>query len=286
MTNIKLKNNKLSATISTTGATVVQMTQGGKNLLIPVSDPGNDPKFPNAIMAPFVNRVEDGKYSFEDQDLQLEINQQEEGHALHGLVYNRKFTVVEQSDDSVTLSNIISNTEFAGYPFDLEFTVTCTLNEDGLDIITEAKNIGGNNLPYSTGWHPYFLPMSSESVNDCEVNSPFTKIADQKSDRALIPNMEFSANNMNGNIKDTFYDNAYAYPENAANGQYVTTFDKYDIYQDETMKSLQIYTPDTRTEIAIEPQTTIPNAFNNGFELSVIQPGESQKNNFGFRIIS
>ena len=281
---IRLTNQNLSLTISPIGATVTEMKQGDKDLLMPVSDPGSNPKFPNAIMAPFINRIEDGKYTFDSKDLQLEINQTEEGHALHGLVYNRQFEIIEQDDTSVTLGTKISNHEYAGYPFDLEFIITYTLTDNGLDIVTIATNTGESFLPYSVGWHPYLKPLSSERVDDCEIDIPFGSIADQKSDRALIPNGEFLDNDMNGKIGDKFFDNAFAHPADSKKEVIETKFDQYTIYQDKSMQSLQVFTPDTRTEIAIESQTTIPNAYNNLFELDIIKPGESLSHNFGFYI--
>ena len=46
--------------------------------------------YASSILFPFASRIQDGKYSFQENDYQLNCNQTGK-NALHGLVYNKKF---------------------------------------------------------------------------------------------------------------------------------------------------------------------------------------------------
>ena len=52
--------------------------------------------YASAILFPFASRIEDGKYVFEDELYQTEINETERNNALHGFIYNKEFQIIEQ----------------------------------------------------------------------------------------------------------------------------------------------------------------------------------------------
>lgn len=284
----KIQENNLSATITTIGATITSIVLGSKHILRPVENPGNDPTFPNAIMAPFMSRVVDGKYTFEGIEYQLEINQPEHGNALHGLFYNREFevNVNETTENSITLVNTINSNEFEGYPFDLKLEVKYMLQEDGLDVVTTATNTGKTNLPYAIGWHPYYLPQSADKVDDCNIQIPFREMSTQENKNILLSEIDFLDNNVNGLIGTAELDTTFTDPETANEEEKIMTrFGNYEIYQGSSMKVLQVYIPEDRKSIAIESQTAIPNSFNNGYGLITLEPTHSIQHNFGFKII-
>ncbi|MEO5787437.1 MAG: hypothetical protein ABIW77_15960, partial [Gelidibacter sp.] len=47
--------------------------------------------YASSILFPFVNRIKDGKYTFQDVDHVLECNEVDKNNALHGLVYDKTF---------------------------------------------------------------------------------------------------------------------------------------------------------------------------------------------------
>ncbi len=52
------------------------------------------------------NRISDGKYTFNNKHYQLDINEIDRHNAIHGLVYNKAFKVIENkkkpSEDTLT----------------------------------------------------------------------------------------------------------------------------------------------------------------------------------------
>ncbi len=58
-------------------------------------------------LAPYPNRIKDGRYSFHGKTYQLPINLAPENNAIHGLLYDRPFTLTDKtegnSECSITL---------------------------------------------------------------------------------------------------------------------------------------------------------------------------------------
>ncbi|MFQ6011520.1 MAG: hypothetical protein ACE5KG_05045, partial [Nitrososphaerales archaeon] len=53
--------------------------------------------FKGAKLIPFANRIRDGKYRFEGRSYKLPTNFPSQRHAIHGLLYDRKFNVKERT---------------------------------------------------------------------------------------------------------------------------------------------------------------------------------------------
>lgn len=55
--------------------------------------------YASSILFPFANRIEAGKYTFQEKEQQLPCNESSK-NALHGLVYNKKFELIEKQENS------------------------------------------------------------------------------------------------------------------------------------------------------------------------------------------
>ncbi|RKR03349.1 aldose 1-epimerase [Kushneria sinocarnis] len=141
----------------------------------------------SAIMAPFSNRIDQGRYRFDDHEHQLPTVAGE-GHAMHGVVRGMDWEVTEQHADEhaarITLTTRIGETTLPGYPFALRLNCTFTLDEDGLEWSLVTENIGDRPAPFGCGWHPYFVPPGG-GVDDVRVVLPATRQV--VTDERLIP---------------------------------------------------------------------------------------------------
>lgn len=115
-----------------------------------------------AIMAPFANRVNDARYTFEGKSYDLQPGAVGADRAIrHGFVRAVTFDIQrEHADDdhaSVTLfTRAIRPETNPGYPFSLDVTVTFTLDDKGLTLESRTRNVGDHAAPAFFGWHPYF----------------------------------------------------------------------------------------------------------------------------------
>ena len=77
----------------------------------------------------------------------------------HGFARDLPFTIVSQSDDSVTLRLIESEATCARYPYPFQLDITTRVGPAHLDFEIWIENTGGTNLPYALGFHPG-LPLA------------------------------------------------------------------------------------------------------------------------------
>ena len=122
--------------------------------------------YKSSKLAPFPNRINKGKYSFENQDYELLTNMPP--HAIHGLVFDKDFSISKQSatESEAFLSLTYQyQGETVGYPFSFDLQIVYLLNKYGLTMTTHMTNTGKEALPVGDGWHLYFRCPSN--IDDC-----------------------------------------------------------------------------------------------------------------------
>lgn len=120
------------ATIASVGASLRELTWQGRHLVVPFDAHEIRPDYRGAVLAPWPNRVVDGKYQFDGLEHQLALTEPERGHALHGLVVWQDFTPINEESSAVTHGATVPAQ--TGYPFRLELTVTYSLTRQGLTV--------------------------------------------------------------------------------------------------------------------------------------------------------
>lgn len=240
--------------------------------------------FKGVKLSPFPNRIKDGKYSFENDDLSLEINSPSEHHSIHGLLYKEPFEVLSTNceDDS---ASIVLRCDYdgksEGFPFKYSLEQEISFSEGNqLTVTTKIENKDIRSIPIGDGWHPYIKTGSNVDDLSIEFPSKGQLIVDER----MIPTdeaIEFTNFNKLAPLAGTFFDDCFLLDETMP--EHVTTIvdrDKsitIDVWQqggDKGYNYLQIYTPPTRDSIAIEPMTCIPDAFNNEVGLMALAPNE------------
>lgn len=159
------------------GGNLIYLLYNSKNVLRPLVDESQIDTNPYLQGSPILlpaNRTYAGKFTFEGVEYSLPINEPRTNSHLHGLVLYQPFTVVEQSETSVTMKFV--NKDGLVYPFDFEMTVVYSLDEDGLSQSFDIKNIGDKNMPYTFCLHTTFaqpygsftfpIKEKQEAIND------------------------------------------------------------------------------------------------------------------------
>ena len=137
------------------GATLRVLTFDGRDLVVPFPANVVRPLYRGALVAPWPNRVADGRYRFGGELHQAPINEVERQNALHGLALWVAWDVVSVDPAAVTLRHSIPPQP--GYPFPVELTVTYRLTGDGLVTELRARNLGDRPAPYGCCPHPYLV---------------------------------------------------------------------------------------------------------------------------------
>ena len=248
--------------------------------------------FKGVLLFPFGNRVEDGKWRWKGVDYQFDINEIARNHALHGLVYNRSFEVVETSATSEQAFIYLrhkSEGNDSGFPFLYQVDVEYLLQKSlGLTINTSVSNLGSASFPFGIGWHPYF--KTGNPIDSLKIKLPKGLMAEVN--ERMIPTGKKSSYNRfekENLIGDTFLDSGFEISQDAigevimvdsAQNLRLVVGLKSDV---EAFRFLQVYTPPHRQSIAIEPMTHGVNSLANPqHEMIVLGPGE--RRSFGFFI--
>ncbi len=248
------------------------------------------PEFRSSVLAPFPNRLKGGTYTFKETDYQLPINFANEGNAIHGLVANLAFESVKVDNENTVLEcKLHCSKGLEGYPFPFELTLIFRIGATGLTLLMSLENKGNSEMPAGLGYHPYFT--LGKKVDELGLQLPKSEIL---SHEKLIPTgnkKSFEALNNSPVIGGLFLDDCLELIGEDGENHYTTLL--VDIEEQRALvvsqmggKYLQVYTPDHRRFIAIEPMTCAPNAFNNGMGLAVISPGQVLELAIDFRLVS
>ena len=228
--------------------------------------------YASSILFPFVNRIKDGKYTFDNSKYQLSCNEGDKNNALHGLVYNKTFVctkkVLTLNDASVTLQ-YKDNGKHLGFPFKFNIDLTYTLNKKGIILSVKIANKDKKNFPFSIGWHPYFY---SKNLDNSTLNFSSNK-------KYVFDNQQIISGTIDLNIEMPFQlkavtlDDCYQLKTNEI--YFSTPEYRFNIESTSKENFLQLYTPEVRNVIAIEPMTGAADNFNNEIGLQTLQPNET-----------
>ena len=237
------------------------------------------------ILAPWPNRVVDGRYSFQGEEQQLAITEPDRGHALHGLAVWLDFAIVSQSDDRVLLQATVQGQ--AGYPHRIALSIEYLLDGDGLTCSFLAENTGPSRAPFGTGPHPY-LVAGPEPVDEWTLTLPATRILEV--DERLSPlqqadvpaDLDFRSGRVLGG---TQLDHAFTGIERDESGLAEVRLESpsggwVSLRWGSEYPWAQVFTSDLPEErfrrrgVAVEPMTCPPDAFNSGVDLFVLEPGQ------------
>jgi len=238
--------------------------------------------YKSSKLSPWPCRIPDGKYVFEGKEYRFE-HLFKDGTAIHGLLYNKPFTVLGETTDEASASLSLEyryNREDGGYPFDYVCGVRYILHPGSLlEVVTTVTNLDDKVIPIADGWHPYFA--LGGKADDWQVQFHVSAIVEF--DDRLVPTgklVQYDTFDTTKRLGDTFLDNCFVLKQqlvsaacelfNPDNGLRVSFF------PDDHYPYLQLYTPDTRKSIAVENLSGAPDCFNNKMGLSVLEAGRSQ----------
>jgi aldose 1-epimerase len=250
-------------------------------------------KFKNVWMLPYANRVNGGKYSFGGVDYELVPNFAPEPHAIHGFVYNKSFEVLDYQSEplmaSVTLEYRYIGGE-QGYPFPFRFRVIYTLTDNALQMVTEIENTGTQVAPITFGWHPYFK-INSECIDDMMLRMPACEAI--TIDALKIPTGAcevYDAFLPMRSISDIRLDTGYKLQNYLPDVD--VRLELWSVTQHigvvlgmRGFPYFQVYTPPHRQSIALEPMTSMTDAFNNGNGLVRLAPSQVLRNTMDVTVI-
>lgn len=236
--------------------------------------------FKSAKLSPFVCRMFEGKYRFNDTDYQVHkhfLN----GHAIHGLIYDGIYEIKNQESNDKQASVILEydyKADDAGYPFPYHVVLEWKLEaENKLSVTTTISHNNPQPIPMADGWHPYFT--LGGSVDEWTIQ--FNSNTQLEYDAALLPSGKKLKDErfVNGSsLKGIELDNSFELDTSADKAKCILSNDtlKLIIEPENSYPLLQLYIPPHRKSIAIENLSGAPDNFNNGMWLIDLPANEKK----------
>ena len=286
-----------AATITEVAAALREFTVDGVDLTEPYSASATPPSGDGIVLAPWPNRVRDGRWLLDGVVQQLDITEVDLNNALHGLLRYSPYRLLERGEHYVVLGAGLFPQH--GYPFRLETTVRYELVDDGLEVTHTAHNLSQTDAPVAFGTHPFLtigdvptelLTFTLNATTHFEVDARLNPIGQSPVDgtdfdlRAGRLVGELSLDDAFGGVQPIDGVSAIL---RAPDGREVR------LKQDENHGYVQVYT--TRTfpkrggpalAIAVEPMTAPPDGFNSGLGLRWVKPGETWTVGWGIQYSS
>jgi len=125
------------------------------------------------LLAPWPNRIDNGRYTFNGAEEQLAVSEPAKSTAIHGLTRWANWTGIRHDASAVLLRCEPHGQQ--GYPFSVEIDALYEVDaETGLRVTITARNRGSHPAPYGNGWHPYFQ-VATPSIDECELTLPASR---------------------------------------------------------------------------------------------------------------
>lgn len=295
---IEIRHGAHHAVVTDVGAKLRAYTVDGRDVVTPFDADEVAPAGHGAVLAPWPNRLRDGRYTWDGTELQVDVSEPERGTALHGLAMWLRWQVEEHTATSVRLAVRLAPSP--GYPFDVLLRVTYRLTDAGLEVVASAHNLGTRTAPYGIGFHPWLSPGPGP-LDECTFSlDAATRVT---VDERLLPTGtepvrgQFDLREPRS-ARELDLDDAYVDVLRDDDGLSWARLTGADgrtaaIWMDGSMDTWQVCTGDhisavdyRRTGVAAEPMSCIADAFRTGDRLVHLAPGGEHTVRWGATLLS
>lgn len=239
------------------------------------------------VLVPWPNRVADGRWTLDGHEQQLDLTEPKAGNAIHGLLRNAAYRVLDRTESSVTLGATVFPQH--GYPFRLDTSVRYEVVAGGLSVTHSILNRSDVAAPVAVGAHPY-LRLGDVPIEDLtlelhagtwfETNDRQLPVAEHP-----VTGTDYDLSRPR-RVGDLSLDTPFGQLQTdggvarhrlvAPDGRWV------ELWQDAAFAYVQVFTAPAFVRdgrpglaVAIEPMTAPPDALNSGQGLRWLQPDET-----------
>ncbi|MDR6866512.1 aldose 1-epimerase [Microbacterium resistens] len=268
-----LRHGDTTAQIAQVGASLRHLTVRDTTIIPPYPDEDPTPLCSGVVLAPWPNRIRDGRWQDGDVERALALTEPALRNASHGLLRFTAYEVARADEASVTLeATIVPQT---GYPYLVETSVSYALSDDGVTVTHTLTNRTAEEAPVALGTHP-FVTIGDTDPADLVLRLPAETYFE--TDDRLLPVGESPVSDgtdLRGGrrLGDLRLDTGFATLRRDADGRVRTSLTAPDgravtVWQGEGFDFIQAFTtdryPGQSLAVAIEPMTAPAEAFNSG----------------------
>jgi aldose 1-epimerase len=274
------------AVITEVAAAIRHLSVGDVELTAGYDEDVTPPFGCGIVLVPWPNRVRDGRWTHDGRTLQLDITEPARGNALHGLLRNSPYQLVERTGRSITLRAQVFPQN--GYPFRLDTTVRYTLAADGMGVMHTVRNVGSDCAPIAVGAHPFLAigDLPADTLTLTVSADRHIDVDDRLNPIGVTPvdgtDWDLRAGRL---VADLALDDAWSGLRVTGGGSshWLSSPDgrAVSLWADDQFGYLQVFITrefphagESITAVAIEPMTAPADAFNSGEGLRWLPPGQ------------
>ncbi|RZU66811.1 aldose 1-epimerase [Microterricola gilva] len=287
---------RVRAVVSARGASLRALRVDGVELICSTLDP-TPPLSAGTVLVPWPNRVDGASWVHDGRRLELDVTEQAAGNAIHGLLADHDYTLLERGESWLELAAPVAG--HAGYPFELQTELRYELSQNGITATHRIRNSGDAPAPVALGVHPY-LRVGDWPVDELRFSLPANAILplDERHFPGERRSVRGAAESLRAGRRVAEIVSHACFTElERSDGRLHAELIAPDgrgarLWADPDFGYVQIYvTPDFPTDagyttaIAIEPMTAPPNALRSGEGLRWLAPGEAWELSWGIQAI-
>ena len=281
---VQLTAGDASLAVDLRGGTLRSLTVAGWEVFDGYPAGATFPGRRGGVLLPWPNRLRGGRWTWEGEELQLEVASPGSPNAIHGLVGWQPWSVLAATDDSATVGTTVL--PHPGYPFRLAAAVDLALTADRLTATLRVRNDGDRRAPFGAGLHPY-LSVGADAdggIGDAELHLPARTVL--LVDDSGLPTggtrpFDGAVGRIGDRALDTPLTDLVRDDDGWARVRLRGPAGELELAVDATWPWLQVYSGETlpagqrRRSLAVEPMTCAPNALADGVDLVVLEPAET-----------
>lgn len=221
-------------------------------------------------LVPFSNRIAQATLRWQGTQHPLVRNNGDEPHAIHGVGWQRAWSVLEANGRFAMLA--YEHRADSAWPFAFDCSQTLRLAEDRLELTLAMTNQSREAAPAGLGWHPYFVKRAASRI-------AFEATGRWEMGPDKLPTERRPVGGLQADCGTLDVDHCY----DGWNGVADLRDEALHVRVTSDLTRLVVFTNGTRDFVAIEPVSHVNNAVNlhaagspvDQLGLTILQPGES-----------
>lgn len=221
-------------------------------------------------LVPFSNRIGRATLQWQGTSHPLVSNNAPEPHSIHGVGWQRQWTVLE-SDDSFAMLAYEHHAD-AAWPFAFDSSQTLRVRGRTLELTLALTNQSSTPAPAGLGWHPFFVKRPGSHIS-FEATGRWDMGADK------LPTTRRPAQGLDADCAGLDVDHCF----DGWSGVVRLRDELLHTRLNSNLQRLVVFTNGSRDTVAIEPVSHVNNAVNlvaagadaEALGLHTLQPGET-----------
>jgi aldose 1-epimerase len=269
---IRLESGELVCEIEPAlGGCIAGLRLGGVPVLRPVPAPLASARQAGSYpLVPFSNRIERATLRWQGTSHPLVKNNAPEPHAIHGVGWQRPWTVLDADDSFAMLA--YEHPADAAWPFAFDSSQVLRVRGNTLELTLALTNQSPGPAPAGLGWHPFFVKRPGSRI-------AFTASGRWEMGPDKLPTVRSPSPGLDADCAGLEVDHCF----DGWDGVATLRDELLRVTVRSSMRRLVVFTNASRDVVAIEPVSHVNNAINlvaagadgEALGLRTLQPGET-----------